>query len=132
MTNPKLGDTGLLMEKKGMTLVEFKTLKNRDWENGAVRDELYETVKAIDEVSKIPVRRIVEWAIEQGLVGISKEKLTVEVIRGVEGHCLGINNYRVAGPKPWGGGKVIHRFRCTADEALASTKEVVVWKGGKG
>jgi len=34
----------------------------------------------------------------------------IEVISGVEGQCIAINDYRVAGPKPWGGGKVIKKF----------------------
>lgn len=35
------------------------------------------------------------------------EALEIEVIQGVEGKCLAINGYRVAGPKPWGGGTVV-------------------------
>ena len=31
-----------------------------------------------------------------------------EVIRGVEGCCLALDDTRIAGPKPWGGGEVIH------------------------
>lgn len=31
----------------------------------------------------------------------------IEVIQGPEGPCLSINDYRVCGPKPWGGGTVI-------------------------
>jgi len=33
-----------------------------------------------------------------------------EVIRGVEGYCLALDDTRVAGPKPWGGGTVIHAW----------------------
>ncbi len=36
--------------------------------------------------------------------------MKVEVVQGVEGASLYIDDVRVAGPKPWGGGKVIHRF----------------------
>jgi hypothetical protein len=32
--------------------------------------------------------------------------VTVEVISGVEGPSVAINNARIAGPKPWGGGVV--------------------------
>lgn len=35
------------------------------------------------------------------------EALEIQVIQGVEGKCLVINDYRVSGPKPWGGGTVI-------------------------
>lgn len=38
------------------------------------------------------------------------EALEIEVIQGVGGFCLAINETRVAGPKPLGGGTVIHRF----------------------
>ena len=34
----------------------------------------------------------------------------IEVIRGVEGDALSINDYRVAGPKPWGGGTIIKKW----------------------
>lgn len=34
-----------------------------------------------------------------------------EVIRGVEGCCLALDDRRIAGPKPWGGGTVIHSWK---------------------
>lgn len=36
---------------------------------------------------------------------------TFEVIRGVEGCCLALDDTRIAGPKPWGGGTVIHAWK---------------------
>jgi len=39
------------------------------------------------------------------------EKTTVTVISGVEGYSIYINNYRIAGNKPWGGGKVVCEFK---------------------
>ena len=33
-----------------------------------------------------------------------------EVIRGVEGCSLALDDTRIAGPKPWGGGKIIHAW----------------------
>lgn len=33
-----------------------------------------------------------------------------EVIQGVEGCCLALDDERIAGPKPWGGGYVIHAW----------------------
>lgn len=33
-----------------------------------------------------------------------------EVIHGVEGCCLALDDTRIAGPKPWGGGTVIHAW----------------------
>ena len=35
---------------------------------------------------------------------------TFEVIRGVEGDCLVLDGMRIAGPKPWGGGRVIKEW----------------------
>ncbi|WP_157642471.1 hypothetical protein [Burkholderia ubonensis] len=43
-----------------------------------------------------------------------------EVVAGCEGPSLSIGNddtgYRLAGPKPWGGGRTIHRFSVSIDE----------------
>ncbi len=39
-----------------------------------------------------------------------EEKITIAVIKGVEGPCLSINDKRVAGPKPWGGGTTAYEF----------------------
>lgn len=36
--------------------------------------------------------------------------MIIEYISGTEGNCLAINNYRIAGPKPWGGGYTICKF----------------------
>lgn len=33
---------------------------------------------------------------------------------GVEGNSLYINDYRICGPKPWGGGKIIKEWNITA------------------
>ena len=33
------------------------------------------------------------------------------VMRGVEGISVYINSYRVAGPKPWGGGTVVKQWK---------------------
>ena len=35
---------------------------------------------------------------------------TFEIVRGVEGDCLVLDNTRICGPKPWGGGHVIKTF----------------------
>ena len=49
-----------------------------------------------------------------------------EVIRGVEGCCLALDDTRIAGPKPWGGGTVIHaweideRTRAAIDDWMAT------------
>lgn len=38
-----------------------------------------------------------------------------EVISGVEGCCLALDDTRIAGPKPWGGGAVIHVWETDKD-----------------
>lgn len=44
----------------------------------------------------------------------------IEVVSGVEGPSLYVGDedtgHRLAGPKPWGGGRTIHQFRVNADE----------------
>lgn len=59
------------------------------------------------------------------------------LVQGVEGLALYINNYRVAGPKPWGGGTAVWERRVPVEkidialgrqpfpgtEALAAQKE---------
>lgn len=34
----------------------------------------------------------------------------IELIKGVEGRCICIDGYRIAGPKPWGGGNVVQTW----------------------
>jgi len=52
------------------------------------------------------------------------EKITIEVIAGVEGSCLAINNYRFAGPKPWGGGRVTKQWKVTKEDFIESLKHI--------
>jgi hypothetical protein len=58
----------------------------------------------------------------------------IEVVAGPEGPCLCIGDgdagYRLAGPKPWGGGRVVHRFEVRIDEL---TREVgIIADAAKG
>jgi len=46
------------------------------------------------------------------------EKIRIEIIAGVEGDCLSINDYRVCGPKPWGGGIVKKQWRVRRGDLL--------------
>lgn len=39
-----------------------------------------------------------------GVIFMDNEKVKIELINGCEGKSVYINDYRVAGPKPWGGG----------------------------
>ena len=44
----------------------------------------------------------------------------IEVVSGIEGPSLYVGDedtgHRLAGPKPWGGGRTLHQFRVNADE----------------
>ena len=46
----------------------------------------------------------------------------IEVISGVEGPCLSVGTEsggtRIAGPKPWGGGRVAHSFEVSIDALI--------------
>ncbi len=42
--------------------------------------------------------------------------LKLIVVSGVEGNSAYLDNYRIAGPKPWGGGKVIHEFTANVED----------------
>lgn len=45
--------------------------------------------------------------------------LEIEVIQGMGGLCVAINGYRVAGAKPWGGGRTLHSWRVKLDDIPA-------------
>lgn len=54
----------------------------------------------------------------------------VEIVEGVEGTCLVINDNRVCGPKPWGGGRVTKKWRASAkiiSDALPIHAEYMKW-----
>ena len=48
------------------------------------------------------------------------EQITVELIKGVQGYCVGVNNYRICGPKPWGGGSIERAWKTTKNDVLAA------------
>lgn len=43
-------------------------------------------------------------------------KIKFEIIQGCEGSCLTMNDTRIAGAKPWGGGRVEHTFNVGLQE----------------
>ena len=61
-----------------------------------------------------------EWASAVAFVSEQNEDKTVniEVIKGVEGDCLSVNDYRVAGSKPWGGGEVIFKGKAKKENLI--------------
>lgn len=40
----------------------------------------------------------------------TEKDLELILCDGVEGQCVYLNDHRIAGPKPWGGGQVIGRW----------------------
>ena len=44
------------------------------------------------------------------------KQVAIDLLDGVEGQCLVINRIRIAGPKPWGGGKVLHTWWADKEE----------------
>ena len=48
----------------------------------------------------------------------------IELISGKEGQCLAINNIRIVGPKPWGGGRIIKRWTANDKDILEAVNAV--------
>lgn len=44
-------------------------------------------------------------------------------VAGVEGTGIYLNSIRIAGPKPWGGGKIVHRCTVSDDDIQRALKE---------
>ena len=44
--------------------------------------------------------------------------MKIEVIKGVGGPSIYINNIRIAGEKPWGGGAIIYSWECSKEDIL--------------
>ena len=49
---------------------------------------------------------------------MDNEKVQIEIINGCEGKSLYINDYRVAGSKPWGGGTVEYTWFTNKEDIL--------------
>lgn len=51
------------------------------------------------------------------------------IISGVEGRSISLNEYRVTGPKPWGGGTIEKRWVITSSdiaEALRMDEKIIL------
>jgi len=65
----------------------------------------------------------------------TKTETFIEVISGAEGECLSLNDFRIAGPKTYGG-RVTKRFETRVEDVLASIatsnlpKEYTFWHNG--
>jgi hypothetical protein len=60
------------------------------------------------------------------------EIVQIEVVSGVEGPSLYLDQYRFAGNKPWGGGKIIHSWKVTAKDLRESLRHIGVIAGKEG
>lgn len=49
-------------------------------------------------------------------IELTEEWVDIKLINGVEGLCIAINDNRIAGPKPWGGGAVMESWRARRDD----------------
>jgi hypothetical protein len=47
----------------------------------------------------------------------------LRLVAGVEGLCLYLNNFRLAGPKPWGGGVTRCVWHTSADDIRRALEE---------
>ena len=44
-------------------------------------------------------------------VSKTDKEFNLEIIEGVCGYCIALNDCRIAGEKPWGGGQVVKRWK---------------------
>ena len=44
------------------------------------------------------------------------KEIKIDIISGCEGDCLSINDIRVSGSKPWGGGRIKQSFTIDIEE----------------
>lgn len=58
------------------------------------------------------------------------EYMKIDIIKGVEGNSVCINEYRVAGPKPWGGGEIVESWKVNVDDILRAIGRYDELKGG--
>lgn len=42
----------------------------------------------------------------------------LEEISGVEGNSLYLNDHRISGPKPWGGGRLVRTWHIDGDDLI--------------
>lgn len=55
---------------------------------------------------------------------MDSDKIKIELVRGREGKCICINDYRVAGSKPWGGGYTEYSWIANKDDILKSIRRL--------
>jgi len=56
------------------------------------------------------------------------KNIEIDLVWGCEGNCLVMENYRIAGPKPWGGGRTIQKFHTSEGDLLSAYDFQIVKK----
>ncbi len=51
-------------------------------------------------------------------------QVTLVLCQGVEGQCVYLNDYRIAGPKPWGGGTTIKSWNVSTSDIEKAIKPI--------
>lgn len=57
--------------------------------------------------------------------------VSLDLVEGVEGQCIYLNDRRIAGPKPWGGGKIVKQWKVRVDAIYEAIREVGEKRGRK-
>lgn len=53
---------------------------------------------------------------DKGILNNSEGKITLLLVKGVEGFAIYLNDYRIAGAKPWGGGSTLKSWEIKLDD----------------
>lgn len=53
---------------------------------------------------------------------LDKDHIEVRYVQGVEGNSVWLNDIRIGGPKPWGGGKTLESFTVSIDDIKEALK----------
>lgn len=64
-------------------------------------------------------------------IAINDREVFIELCAGAEGPCIILNGRRIAGPKPWGGGRIVNRFRTTIGDIkeAITPRQLMIAKG---
>ena len=54
---------------------------------------------------------------------MANKTVCIDEIKGCEGNCITMNDYRVAGPKPWGGGIVVKNWVANIDDVIRALRD---------
>ena len=51
-----------------------------------------------------------------------EKMVEITIVKGVVGLCVVVNGVRVAGPKAWGGGKLLYNWKVRRSDLLAALR----------